>query len=299
MKYWNQKTQLSAFIPADLNSPLRQALTSSVGFLRDEPTSRYESLRGRLHGRLVIVYSSGKVVYEQSEETRHVIERILYGKYSQEGVIVGSDEAGKGEVAGPLVIAAVALDPRQASYLQSMGVADSKVVPEGMMGGLANAIRLESIAHKVLTIEPFRFNELFDASKSIGKNLNDILAWGHGRVLQAVIQGLPMKPGKIIVDEFDSSKKKAKTRVIEGLLEGERIQAMPHAGGAPSVAAASILARSSYLTWIKRNLTQSRIQQVESRRYDTISSQPDVRRYFKVSYLAKLAQRKPPKREET
>lgn len=295
----NLKTQLSAFIPPDLNSLLCHDLISSIGFQEEAPTNRYETLRGRLDGKLVIVYSSGKVVYEQSEEIRQVLERVLYGKYREEGIVVGSDEAGKGEAAGPLVVAAVALDPRQASFLESIGVTDSKVVPEGMIGGLANAIKRKSISHEVLTIEPFRFNRLFDASRSAGKNLNDILASGHGRVLNAVVRRLQAKPAKIIVDEFDSSRKKAKTRIIEGLLDGESVQAMPHAEATPSVAAASILARNSYLTWIMRNLTQSQIQQMKSGRYDLIQSQPDVQRCFKVSYLAKLAGRKASDHKET
>jgi len=282
------KRQVSAFIPSDMLDSLHDILIISSGFEKAPLTNKYEVLRGRLNGKLIIAYSSGKVVYEESEEARSRIERLLYERYKDEGIVVGSDEAGKGEAIGPLVIAAVALDPKQAAYLQSLGVADSKVVPEDRMDELAKAIKHKSISHEVLIIDPPTFNEMFQGVKDVNRNLNDILAWGHSRVLQSVVSKISDKPVRIVVDEFDTSKRRVKIRMIEGLLEGRRVYAMPRAEVVPAVAAASILAKNGCLEWIHRNLSESQLEQIRRGKYAIARSQEEFQRVIKVSYVKKL-----------
>ncbi len=285
----SSEKQISAFIPRDVLSDLVNILLTSTEFQKAPLTNKYEVVRGRLYGKLIIAYSSGKVVYDESEEVRMTVERLLYEKYKDEGIVVGSDEAGKGEAIGPLVIAAAALDPRQSAYLQSLGVADSKIVPEGRMKELANAVKRKSIAYDVLRIDPVKFNQVFDASKSLNRNLNDILAWGHSKVLQSIIGKIPDKTLRVIVDDFDTSKRKVKIAMIEGMLHDRRVQAMPGAEVFPAVAAASILARNNYLEWIRRNLSESQIQRLAKRDYDIVRTQEEFLKYFKVSYVRKLA----------
>ncbi|MEM2981103.1 MAG: hypothetical protein QW385_07070, partial [Thermoproteota archaeon] len=198
--------QVSAFIPNALVSRIANLLKTIPGFEEAPLTSRYEVIRGRVEDKTVIIYYSGSVVYDESlERFRSMLEEVLYEYRKTDGMVVGSDEAGKGEALGPLVIAATALTPRQAAYLQSIGVADSKIVPENRIRELAKRIKQFSLGYSVLRIAPSKLNEMFEMKEKYG-NLNDILAKGHCKVLKSVLSKVSEKPTRIIIDKFDSSK---------------------------------------------------------------------------------------------
>ena len=54
------------------------------------------------------------------------LERLSVLRSSGPGAIVGTDEAGRGPLAGPVVAAAVSLTPVQEEALLSLGLRDSK-----------------------------------------------------------------------------------------------------------------------------------------------------------------------------
>ena len=63
------------------------------------------------------------------------------GVAARDGRVLGIDEAGRGAVLGPLVVAAVALDERAAEELRKLGVRDSKRLKRSRRDRLAEAIR--------------------------------------------------------------------------------------------------------------------------------------------------------------
>ena len=67
-----------------------------------------------------------------------------------EPLIAGVDEAGRGPLAGPVVAAAVILDPRR----PIPGLADSKTLSAAQRTRLATAIRLQAVAIGVAVIGP-------------------------------------------------------------------------------------------------------------------------------------------------
>ncbi|MGB9718227.1 MAG: hypothetical protein ACPL4E_07305, partial [Thermoproteota archaeon] len=246
---------------------------------------RYEAIRGRLRGKTVIIYRSGSVVYDEAlKEVGSMLEEALYEHYMKAGTVVGSDEAGKGEALGPLVIAAAALTPRQAAYLQSIGVADSKIVPGNRIPELARRIKHFSLGYSILRIPPFKLNEMFEKKEKHG-NLNDILAKGHCKVLKSVLSKISEKPVQIIIDKFDSSKTNRRTRIIENGLGGLSVQTVEKGEVFPAVAAASILARNSYLTWISRNLSRETLKRIKEGDYSAVGSRESLPYYFKMCYL--------------
>lgn len=288
MKPTQMEGQMSVLVPNDILDILHDKLIASKGFEVKPVSNKYEMLRGRLNDKLVIVYHSGRIVYEASDEIRKKIEEVLYERYRDEGIVVGSDEAGKGEAVGPLVIAAVALDPRQAAYLQSLGVADSKLIPERNIGNLARLVRNNSISYKVLTMSPDKFNKIFESARRVDKNLNDILASGHSKVLRSVVSNVD-KPMRIVVDEFDVSKSGFRIRMIESSLRGKRVSSMPRAEIVPAVSAASVLARDKYLRWLKENLTDDQLACIKKGDLDFVRNKDRLFRLFKISYLKRLA----------
>jgi len=275
--------QISAFIPSLLLNRIIESLKATPDFDEVPATSGYEALRGRVRGRNVIVYRTGSIVYDESlEEVRRILEEALYEHYRMDGIVVGSDEAGKGEALGPLVVAATALTPRQAAYLQSIGVADSKIVPESRIQDLAGEIKRVSLSYYVLRISPFRLNEMF-RTKKYG-NLNDILARGHGLVLKRVVSKIREKPTRVIIDKFDASKNGLRVRSIEKALDGLEVYAVEKGEVFPAVAAASILAKDTYLTWIRKNVDEDMLKKIKEGDYSVIEAK-DRFYYFKVCYI--------------
>ncbi|MEM2940548.1 MAG: hypothetical protein QW304_03235 [Thermoproteota archaeon] len=275
--------QVSAFIPNALVSRIANLLKTIPGFEEAPLTSRYEVIRGRVEDKTVIIYYSGSVVYDESlERFRSMLEEVLYEYRKTDGMVVGSDEAGKGEALGPLVIAATALTPRQAAYLQSIGVADSKIVPENRIRELAKRIKQFSLGYSVLRIAPSKLNEMFEMKEKYG-NLNDILAKGHCKVLKSVLSKVSEKPTRIIIDKFDSSKTNRRTRIIENALGGLTVQAVEKGEVFPAVAAASILARNNYLAWIQDNVSEEMLRQIREGDYHMVERSKTS--YFKTCYL--------------
>jgi len=264
---------------------LKEKLPLTDGFEAVKPTNKYETLRGRLDGSLIIVYSTGKVVYERSETTRRIIEASAYEATKDEGTILGSDEAGKGEVIGPMVVGAACLNPRQAAKLVSWGVADSKIVPVDRMHELAELVMEESLGFKVVSITPAEFNSMVEDAKKQGRNLNDILADAHSEAIRSVLQQVSAPAIRVVVDEFDSSKTGKRLKVIEGVSGDRRVESTPHAEVVPAVAAASILARNGYVKWIEKNLEEWQISRLKKGNMDIVKRASDVPRIYKTSYL--------------
>lgn len=277
--------QVSAFIPSFLMSKIIGSLNSMKGFEKAPVASGYEAVRGRVGDKTVILYYSGSIVYDESlEEVKNTIEEALYEYYRKEGIVIGSDEAGKGEALGPLTVAAVALNPRQAAHLQSIGVMDSKLIPRYRIPKLASRIKKVSLAHSVLRITPIRFNKMFMMKEKYG-NLNEILAHAHSKVLRKTLSRLTEKPSRIVIDKFDSSKGEKSMSIIREVVKDLRIDMIAGGEVIPAVAAASVLARNSYLTWIRRNLDEDTLRSINGGNYDALGGQDRLKHYVKIRYL--------------
>jgi ribonuclease HIII len=156
---------------------------------------------------------------------------------------IGTDEAGKGDYFGPLVTAGVRADRESAEALVSLGATDSKRLNVQQVERLAGAIRRELRGqYAVVPIGPRRYNELYEQNQGRGRGLNGLLAWSHGRVVRDLAdRGADYEA--VVVDRFASQ------RVIaDAMPRGTNVLARPRAEDNPAVAAASILARATYLS---------------------------------------------------
>ena len=162
---------------------------------------------------------------------------------------IGTDESGKGDVFGPLVAAAVAVNPDLTALLAKAGVKDCKQLTDQKVGVLAAEIRrLCAGRFRELVVPPARYNSLYASMKSEGKNLNHLLAWAHARVIEDTLSIAPCRYA--ITDKF------ADVRYVESKLmaRGRAIVLVqkPYAERNIAVAAASVLARDAFL----RNLAE-------------------------------------------
>jgi ribonuclease HIII len=162
----------------------------------------------------------------------HTIERI------------GIDESGKGDYFGPLVIAAVFVDATTQGELRLIGVRDSKKLSDGRVLEMAPDIRTVC-PHSVIAIGPQKYNELYAKIK----NLNRLLAWGHAKALENLLErGITCE--RAISDQFGDERlilnalqEKGQTILLEQRTKAESDVA---------VAAASIVARAEFLLRLKR-----------------------------------------------
>ena len=95
------------------------------------------------------------------------------------GVWLGSDESGKGDYFGPLVVAAVCLDKKGGEALLAAGVKDCKSLSDEKVLALENVIRDTALAVSVLVMKPHVYNMRYDQVQSEGGSLNTLLALGH------------------------------------------------------------------------------------------------------------------------
>ncbi len=156
---------------------------------------------------------------------------------------IGIDESGKGDYFGPLVIAAVFVTPTSERDLALMQVRDSKKISDGRILDMAPDIRL-ACPHSIVAIGPQRYNELYAKIN----NLNRLLAWGHARALENLLQQVDCDLA--IADQFGDER-----LILNALQEkGKRIRLVQRtkAEADLAVAAASILARAEFLLRLQR-----------------------------------------------
>lgn len=154
---------------------------------------------------------------------------------------VGTDEAGKGEYFGPLVVAGTrVLGEKEDSELRSLGVRDSKDLSRVGVRILAGRI-LDSLGSENVRIVCLPPREYEARREAAGSNVNRLL----GEVNAEVIKELEGEVEVAVVDAFGV---KARDYIVEaGLSSGLAVEARPRAEDDAAVAAASILARSRYL----------------------------------------------------
>lgn len=153
---------------------------------------------------------------------------------------IGSDESGKGDYFGPLVVAAVAVTADNWRVLETLGVQDSKKLSDARATSLAAEIRA-GFPHEVVVIMPPRYNELWT---KFGSNVNRLLAWAHARAIEQVVEQEP-RAVAAVADQFGDE-----SLIRDALFKRGRelrLVQMPRAERDPAVAAASILARAEFL----------------------------------------------------
>ena len=215
-------------------------------------TNQFEAFRVACSGEIIIGYTSGKIVSNGSHAAAAVQNAVsAIGSDARWSVVIGSDEAGKGEWLGPMTVAAVALTPDQTTMMRALGVMDSKIMSIARITELSRTIRRYALKVESLLISPEKFNSQIEEFRKEGKNLNDMLAWAHAKVISEVYESVKKRnePIKIVIDQFARVKTEVRLRAKIELRDVELVQ-RPKAEDEIAVAAASIIAREAREAWI-------------------------------------------------
>ncbi len=241
-------------IPSDQFEALRDALEAE-GFTFEERS--YQVFLARKSGVVVNLYESGKVVHGGSDTSGidSVIE-ILDSLGAEEverkekelppleiaGTRIGTDEVGKGDYYGPLVVAGVLVTGETEKRLRAIGIRDSKTMADTTVANLSIEIRriVGRDNFEVVLIGPLKYNILYQKMR----NVNRILGWAHARAIENILsngEGCE----QAVADQFGDQ------RYIEQALmkNGRKIRLIqvPKAERDIAVAAASVLARDAFL----------------------------------------------------
>lgn len=207
---------------------------------REEIKSPHELLRIKDNDVNIIVYKSGKIVHNNSSSSKAIIDSILK-KDTKFDYILGSDETGKGEWFGPLVIVATAIHPDEIVELRKTGVRDSKLLNRLQIMKLANKIIKMDFERHSLSLNPETYNRMYSDFQKEGKNLNDMMAWAHSVVIQDSLKKIKFNKAKVVIDKFDFQKTEYRLEKIDKT----NLQIIQKTGGESEipVAAASIIAK--------------------------------------------------------
>ena len=249
----------------------------------------------------VTLYYSGAIVSASFDIFEQPLKSFLQtNQQFEEGIMIGQDEAGKGEWFGPMTVGSVALSADSAIDLRLLGVTDSKFLESESIDALFGEIKKRVLALRVVEISPHKFNELYARFGDEGKTLNDLLAWGHKKALEETLaqlekKGMRLDEIKVIIDEFD--RLKTEKRLSWLIREHNITLVQKHRADQAvlAVAAASIVAKAVQ-QMVVRDFEAKLDMQVSQIDPIQFISSPDVLQYAKLSFLQKLVRTKMSKR---
>ena len=244
-----------------------QAILRAEGYeFSPKPYTFFYAVKDRLN---IAVYEKGPKVVLQGKGTQDFVTfrlepeilgeaRLGYEETTQPEMFTphfGIDESGKGDFFGPLVIAGCFVDQSIARAFIKAGIQDSKRIgTDQRIRTLAELIRhTPGATHTVIVIGPERYNQLYQKFH----NLNRLLAWGHAKAIENLLTQRPDCP-RALSDQF------AKPELIErSLMERGRgilLEQRTKAESDLAVAAASILARESFINWLRKTSDQLQVE---------------------------------------
>lgn len=245
-------------LPAAQQTALRRRLDEGHFEFRSVPHARF-SVKGE--GVVATLYESGKLVVQgrgaemfagrfleaaaaPTKATRSSPARAADATLDAD--LIGSDECGKGDYFGPLLVCAVRVTPELARNLAQGRVADSKVLTDRTALTLGAALRAH-VPHAIARLDPPEYN----AAHAERGNVNELLADLHAQAIRELYQ-----PGiDVLVDRF------AAENLIRSRLKDldVRLEQRFRAESNIAVAAASVIAREQFLTALSELSTESAV----------------------------------------
>ncbi len=183
-------------------------------------------------------------------------EKLFQGddkKIEEPANYIGTDESGKGDFFGPLIVAGVLADKADIFKLIDLGVRDSKTITDYNIKKLA--VRIKSLLknkYDIIPLKPEKYNELHS---KMG-NVNLIMGWAHAKVIENILNSFEVE--EAISDKFGNEK-----TILNALQEKGRqikLHQVTNAERYTAVAAASILARDGVIKWFEINSKKLKIK---------------------------------------
>lgn len=208
-----------------------------------KPTNPYEIGSFLIDKVKITVFKNGKIFFNKKppEKVKKVLIDYFISTDEIENAIIGSDEVGKGEKFGPLIVGACILkNKKERAEARMNGFMDSKQITNPQIFSMCNSLDFK---HSIRSITPYYFNLHFNS------NLSPILYDLHSSAIRELISS-KIKVDTITIDKFGSSiyEKKFKQE-----FKDYEIIFVEKAEYDLSVSCASVYARYEYLKWVKKH----------------------------------------------
>lgn len=239
------------------------------GFIADEPTKKQYNFevnisRGKEKIKLMVYFGKKGIktvlqgnpnseFYRQIDSLLNFTLNFQSEELSEPESYIGSDESGKGDFFGPLVVSAFALDYTTREKLKELNIKDSKEIFDYEIRKTASELTKrfkDRIA--IVEIHPKKYNELYNSFK----NLNSILIWAHSKAIEELQKKFHYT--HIVIDKF-CSEDLIRTELNKKINDYELILT-EKAERFTGVAAASIIARSRVISWFRNKSAELKIE---------------------------------------
>lgn len=255
-------TSYTCKLDVDLGRKLQLLLKDRGWEFHEVPYAKFAARKEKTN---VVYYESQKLV-AQGKGTQEFVEFLLEPEILGQATLgyetvlnpellvprLGVDESGKGDFFGPLCIAGVYVNEDIVREWQEVGIKDSKnITSDKRIAQLAEVIRkTPGCVSSVVPIGNEAYNRLYAKMGSV----NRVLAWGHARVIENLMNQrdrMTPPPERAISDQFAHDKKTVAGALMALGREIELVQR--HKAEADlAVAAASILARHEFVTRLEK-----------------------------------------------
>ncbi len=184
------------------------------------------------------MYTSGKFVLQTSNiGLQNDLEKILVCEKDFVAHI-GSDEVGKGDYFGPLVVCSCYIDSVALEKIAGYGIMDSKKLCDEKIKTIAKAL-VKDLDYEVKIVHPVEYAKLTEKFK----NVSIVLAKLHVEVIQKLFSRIDSEVSYVVVDQFS----KSKSRLNDEFNLKIPLKQYHHAESDVAVAAASVIARYFFL----------------------------------------------------
>lgn len=166
--------------------------------------------------------------------------------------VIGSDESGKGDYFGPLVVAAVFVDSdKTARALREAGACDSKSLTATQVPSIAAAIREVLGSGNYLIWVPKDYNATYASYQAKNQKLNHLMADAHANTIARLREKhVALDSIQIVCDRFGTERFLIDSFKRAGITDP--LTQAPRAESHVAVASASILARDRFVQVLGR-----------------------------------------------
>ena len=190
-----------------------------------------------------VMYKSGKLVLQVSDtELEGKVQGVLSEKVGKIEPHIGSDEVGKGDYFGPLIVCSAYISDEEMKKIKDYEVTDSKELTDEDIFEIGGKLR-EELYNFVKIIKPKEYNDL----NREYNNVAILLAKAHYDVasnLNEVLKKNNKEVSFVSVDQFSKSKKRLENEFVDLKLPLRQF----HKGESDiAIACASIIARYEFL----------------------------------------------------
>lgn len=251
------KAKLSAELPITAEKKINYGYQYTVKLAEAKLTLNiYNGKKG-----LNIVYSGDSALAERAAA-------LLEGRKAQaaapatfvtDGLWAGSDESGKGDFFGSLVVAAVVVDNTTADKLRVAGVKDCKLLTDKKILELEAIIKASVVDYSVLELKPRVYNLRYEQVAAQGGKLNQLLGYGHVAALSRVLEKHE-DCHSALIDQFTTSM--VNIRALKQRFPQCDVRQQPKAESNLAVAAASVLARAQFLHTMAALAAEAGVQEL-------------------------------------